>query len=121
MFPFYLFVELLNTDQYILKNSRDMQACMNKAADLAALVTKLKEDYAKELEVRDLKHASKLSKMSEQKKNMSANLETVMKNSQEQHEQMSRAIKTVEDKLANHADELTTIHDNVLGILSILT
>ena len=91
-----------------------MQVCMNEAADLAALVTKLWEDHAKELEAQNLKHASKLSKMTEQKKNLSANLETVMKNSQEQHEKMSRALKTVEDKLASHADELTTIHDNVL-------
>ena len=80
---FHIFVELLNTAQDILKNSTDMQVCINEAADLAALVMKLKEDHAKELEARDLKHASKLSKMSKHNKNLSANLETVMKNSQE--------------------------------------
>ena len=94
---------------------------MNEVADLAALVTKLKEDHAKELEEWDLKHASELIKITDQIKNLSANLETVMKNGQEQHDQMSRAIKTTEEKLASHADEMTAIHDNILGKLSIPT
>ena len=81
--PFYLFVELLNTSQDILKSSTNMQDYMNEAANLVALVTKLKEDHAKELEARDLKHASELSKMTEPNKNMSANLGTGMENSQE--------------------------------------
>ena len=40
---FYSCVELLDTAQEVLRNSTDMQACMNEAADLAALVAKLKE------------------------------------------------------------------------------
>ena len=97
-----------------------MQVCMNEAADLAALVTKLKEDHAKELEQHDLKHASELSKMTDQINNLSANLESVMKNIKEWHESMSRAIRTTEEKLASHADEMTAIHDSVLGMLPIL-
>ena len=116
---FLFIVELLSTTQEILRNSIDMQAYMNEPADLAALVTKLKA-HAKELEEQDLKHVSELSKLTDQIKNLSANLETVMKNSQEQHEQMSRAIKTAEEKLASHTNEITAIHDNILGNLSIL-
>ena len=97
-----------------------MQACMNEATHLAALVTKLKEDHAKELERRDLKHASELSKMTDQINNLSASLDSVMKNSNEQHDNMSRAVMTVEENLANHTDEMTAIHDSVLGMLPIL-
>ena len=43
-----------------------MQACMNEAADLAALVAKLKEEHAKALEERDLNHGSEMSKLTEQ-------------------------------------------------------
>ena len=96
-----------------------MQARMNEAADLVALVTKLKEDHAKELEKRDLKHAADMSKLTEQIKNMSTSLETVMKTSKEQHDNMSRAVRTVEEKLASHADEMTAFHDHVFGKLSI--
>ena len=102
-----------------------MQACMNEAPDLVALVAKLmedhaKEDHAKELEERHLKHAADMSKLTEQIKNMSASLETVMKTSKEQHDNMSRAVRTAEEKLASHVDEMTTLHDHVLGKLSIL-
>ena len=55
-----------------------MQACMNEAADLVALVAKLKEEHAKALEERDMKHATEMSKLTEQLNNLSANLETVM-------------------------------------------
>ena len=49
-----------------------MQACMNEAADLAALVAKLKEEHAKALEERDIKHAAEMSKLTEQLNNLSA-------------------------------------------------
>ena len=42
-----------------------MQACMNEAADLVALVAKLKLDHAKELEERDMKHAADMSKLTD--------------------------------------------------------
>ena len=93
---------------------------MHEAADLVALVTKLKEDHAKELEERDLKHVGNMSKLMDQISNLSASLEFVMKTSKEQHENMARAVRTTEEKLANHADEITAIHDSVLGKLSIL-
>ena len=62
----YFFVELLDTAQEVLRNSTDMQACMNEAADLAALVAKLKEEHAKVLEERDKIHGAELSKLTEQ-------------------------------------------------------
>ena len=55
----YCFVELLDTAQIFLRNNTDMQTCMNKAVDLAALVAKLKEEHAQALEERDLKHAGR--------------------------------------------------------------
>ena len=91
---------------------------MNEAADLVALVAKLKEDHTKELEERDMKHAADMSKLTEQIKNLSASLETVAKNSKEQHDSMSHAVRTAEEKLASHADEMTALHDHVLGKLS---
>ena len=81
----YFFVELLDTTQEILRNNTDMQSCMNEAADLVALVAKLKEDHFKELEQQDLKHAGEMSKLTDQISNLSASLETVMKTSKEQH------------------------------------
>ena len=53
---FPLFVELLDTAEEVLRDNTDMQACMNEAADLATLVAKLKEELAKALEERDMKH-----------------------------------------------------------------
>ena len=92
-----------------------MQAYMNETADLVALVTKLKEDHTKELEERDMKHAANMSKLTEQIKNLSASLETVAKNSKEQHDSMSHAVRMAEEKFASHADEMTALHDHVLG------
>ena len=69
-----------------------MQAYMNEAADLVALVAKLKEDHAKELEEQDLKHAGDMSKLTDQISNLSASLETVMKTSKEQHDNMSHVV-----------------------------
>ena len=43
-----------------------MQGCMNEAANLAALVAKLKEEHAKALEERDMEHGAELSKLTEQ-------------------------------------------------------
>ena len=86
---------------------------MNEAADLVALVAKLKEDHAKELEQRDLKHVGELSNMTDQISNLTASLDSVMKTSKEQLDNMSRAVRT-------DADEMTAIHDSVLGKLSIL-
>ena len=56
-----------------------MQACMNEAAYLAALVAKLKEEHAQALEERDLKHGTELSKLTEQIEKLTASLDTVAK------------------------------------------
>ena len=81
----YFFVELLDTAQEILRNNTDMQACMNKAADLVALVAKLKEEHAQALEERVMKHAAELSKLTEQIEKLSGSLDTVAKHNKEQH------------------------------------
>ena len=88
-----------------------MQACMNEAADLAALVAKLKEDHAKALEERDLKHGAELSKLSEQITNLNGTLNALAKQNKEQHVQLREA----EEKLAAHVDDMATLHDHVLG------
>ena len=92
-----------------------MQACMNEAADLAALVAKLKEEHAKALEERDMKHGAELSKLTEQIKNLNESLDTVAKRNKEQHAQLREA----EEKLAAHVDDMTALHDHVLGKPSI--
>ena len=91
-----------------------MQACMNKAADLAALVAKLKEEHAQTLEERDMKHAAELGKLTEQIEKLSGSLDTVAKHNKEQHVQFREA----EEKLASHVDEMAALHDHVLGKLS---
>ena len=62
-----------------------MQACMNEAADLAALVAKLKEEHAKALEERDLLHGSEMSKLTEQISALNGSLDSVGKRSKELH------------------------------------
>ena len=76
---FYSFVELLETAQEILRNSTDMQACMNEAADLAALVTKLKKEHAKALEEQDVNHGSEMSKLTAQISSLNDSLNAVGK------------------------------------------
>ena len=73
-------VELLNAAQYILKSSSDLQAVINEAADLANEVMELKKAHAKELEKRDLAHASELNKLMGQLKALGDNLAEVTKN-----------------------------------------
>jgi len=117
---FFLFVELLNTAQDILKNSTDMQALMNEAADLAGLVTKLKADHAKELDDRALAHAAEVSKLTGQLEAMSNNLDQVNKNAKEQQDQLSKAVQLAQETLENHLDEVNAIHDHVLGMPPVL-
>ena len=88
-----------------------MQACMNEAADLAALVAKLKEEHAKALEERDLNHGSEMSKLTEQISILNGSLDTVAKHNKELQLQLREA----EEKLAAHVDDMTTLHDHVLG------
>ena len=61
---FFHTVELLDAAQDILKNSTDLQAIINEAADLAKEVMELKKAHAKELEERDWAHASEVRKLS---------------------------------------------------------
>ena len=91
-----------------------MQACMNETADLAALVAKLKEEHAKALEDRDIKHAADMGKLMEHITNLSSSLDTIAKHKKEQHVQLREA----EEKLASHVDEMAALHDHVLGKLS---
>ena len=56
-----------------------MQVCMNEATDLAAMVAKLKEEHAKALEERDMKHGAELRKLTEQIKNLNESLDTIAK------------------------------------------
>ena len=88
-----------------------MQACMNEAADLAALVAKLKEEHAKALEERDMKHGAELSKLMEQIKNLNGSLDAIAKQNKEQHVQLREA----EEKLAGHVDDMAALHDHILG------
>ena len=76
-----------------------MQACMNEAADLAALVTKLKEEHAKALEERDINHGSEMSKLTAQITSLNGSLDAVGKH----------------NKLAAHVDDMAALHDHVLG------
>ena len=75
----YFFVELLDTAQEVLRNSTDLQACMNESADLAALVAKLKEEHAKALEEQDVRHADEMSKLTEQIKNLNGSRDAIAK------------------------------------------
>ena len=110
-----LVVELLNTAQEVLNNSANMQALMNEAADLAKEVMKLKADHAKELEERDIAHATACSKLSEQIKNLTDSLAEVTKNSKLQQESHAKAVQLAEETLATHLDEINAIHDHILG------
>ena len=65
-----------------------MQACMNEAADLAALVAKLKEEHAKALEERDMRHGSEMSKLTEQISNLNGSLDTVAKHNKQLQNQL---------------------------------
>ena len=112
-----MFVELLDTAEEILRDNTDMQACMNEAADLVALVAKLKEEHSKELEERDMKHGAELSKLSEQITNLNGSLDAIAKQNKEQHVQLREA----EEKLAAHVDNMAALHDHVLGKSSNLT
>ena len=108
-------VELLNTAQDVLKNSANMQAMMNEAADLAQEVMKLKADHAKELDERDMKHATEVSKLTDQIKNLTDSLAKVTDTSNRQQEKLSKAVELAEETLATHLDEINAIHDHVLG------
>ena len=79
-----------------------MQACMNEAADLVALVAKLKEEHSKALEERDMKHGAELSKLSEQITNLNGSLDAIAKQNKEQHAQLREA----EEKLAAHVNDM---------------
>ena len=92
-----------------------MQALMNEAADLAQEVMKLKADHAKELEERDMNHATACSKLTEQIQNLTDSLAEATKNSQLQQENHAKAVQLAEETLANHLDEINAIHDHVLG------
>ena len=88
-----------------------MQACMNEAADLAALVSKQKEEHAKALEERDMLHGSDMSKLMEQISNLNGSLDTIAKRNKELQFQLREA----EEKLAAHVDDMSALHDHVLG------
>ena len=107
----FILVELLETAQEVLRNSTDMQACMNEAADLAALVAKLKEEHAKALEERDLNHGSEMSKLTEQISSLNGSLDTVAKHTK----QLQNQLREAEDRLAAHVDDMAALHDHVLG------
>ena len=91
---------------------------MNESAYLVALVAKIKEEHAKALEDRDMKHAVEMSKLMEQLNNLSATLETAMQNNKKTLDNMAESLGKAEEKLASHADEMTALHDHVLGKLS---
>ena len=88
-----------------------MQACMNEAADLAALVAKLKEEHAKALEERDVNHGSEMSKLTAQISNLTGSLDAIGKHNKELQNQLREA----EEKLAEHADDMAALHDHILG------
>ena len=92
-----------------------MQALMNEAADLAQEVMKLKAEHAKELEERDMSHATAVSKLTEQIQNLTGNLAKVIENSKLQQENHAKAVRLAEETLATHLDEINAIHDHVLG------
>ena len=106
---------MLDAEQDILKSSIDMQALMNKVADLAKLVAKLKADHSKELEKRDLAHAAEVSKLTGQLEALGNNLATVTKSSKQQQDQLSKAVQLAQETLASHLDEVNAIHEHVLG------
>ena len=60
-----------------------MQACMNEAADLAALIAKLKEEHAKALDEWDMRHGSEMSKLTEQISSLNDSLDTVAKHNKQ--------------------------------------
>ena len=79
-----------------------MQACMNEAVDLAALVAKLKEEHAKALEERDLNHSSEMSKLTAQISSLNSSLDTVGKH----NKQLQNQLREAEEKLAVHVDDM---------------
>ena len=106
-------VELLDAAQDILKSSTDLQA-----ADLAKEITELKKAHPKELEERDLTHATEVSKLTGQVKALGDNLAQATTNAAAQQIKHAQAVKLAEDTLASHLDEINTIHDHVLGKIS---
>ena len=65
-------------------------------------------------------HASKLSKLSEQNKNLSSNLDTIMRNAQEQQKQLSGAVKLVEDTLHYQKSvDLCRFNNVVIGLQNV--
>ena len=83
---------------------------MNEAADLAALVAKLKEEHAKALEERDLNHSSKMSKLTAQISSLNGSLDAVAKH----NKQLQNQLREAEEKLAAHVDDMAALHDHVL-------
>ena len=118
---FFHTVELLDAAQDILKSSTDLQAVINEAADLAKEITELKKAHAKELEERDLTHATEVSKLTGQLKVLSDNLAQATTNAAAQQIKHAQAVKLAEDTLATHLDEINAIHDHVLGRISPLS
>ena len=88
-----------------------MQACMNEAADLAALVPKLKEEHAKALEERDMNHGSEMSKLTSQITSLNGSLDAVGKH----NKQLQNQLREAEERLAAHVDDMAALHDHVLG------
>ena len=88
-----------------------MQAYMNEAADLAALVAKLKEEHAKALEERDINHGSEMSKLTSQITSLNGSLDAVGKH----NKQLQNQLKEAGERLAAHADDMAALHDHVLG------
>ena len=88
-----------------------MQAYMNEAADLAALVAKLKEEHAKALEERDLNHGSEMSKLTAQISSLNGSLDTIGKH----NKQLQNQLREAEERLATHVDDMAALHDHVLG------
>ena len=88
-----------------------MQAYMNEAADLAALVAKLKEEHAKALEERDINHGSEMSKLTSQITSLNGSLDAIGKH----NKQLQNQLREAEERLAAHADDMAALHDHVLG------
>ena len=115
---FFRIVELLDAAQDILKSNANLQAVINEAADLAKELTELKKAHSEELEKRDLSHASALNLLTGQVKALGDNLAEVTKNSTTQQKKLTDAVRVAEQNLAAHMDEITAMHDHVLGKIS---
>ena len=105
--------------QDVLKSNANLQAVMNEAADLANQVMTLKKAHAKELEERDVTHATELNNMTGQLKALGDNLAEVTKNSSAQQKKLADAVTLAEKTLADHLDEINAIHNSVLGKFSL--